>query len=383
MVKQPGRSRLVKISDKIRFEMKIKMEEDKPVRYTSQSPRINSSYLVSSESTSERDLTQKARHTPHNDHLYLYGSKNEDISDEIEFKPLIQLPSGAKNIHQVTLNANFDKLADTVSTLGETFGSKIEDLQSYLNTNKKYMVQPNLNSSVTDHVRKMISEEVKKQFEAQFEYFKKTLEDGQIIENLKLLTRERTRKTIESTVNKQYEEQLKREKERIMRGRKRRIFACTNVARRFVKRNIKPQENPVVETKGDSNISKFTSFKQLATMSNLFRKEYLPIDSKRKSIDSDKEIEILDNRIDLTDKPLLPSVPLNSIRALIHKYTVKSSLHQRVFSFEIPVFKILKPPNSEFEDMKSARTEADIGKFSKKNQRESELRHLNAIELNN
>jgi len=212
---------------------------------------------------------------------------------------------------------------------------------------------------------------------------KKTLKDGKIIENLKLLTRERTRKTIESTVNKQYNKQLKREKERIMRGRKTRIFACTNVARRFVNRNIKPQENPVVETKGDSNINKFTSFKQLATMSNLFRKKYLPIDSKRKSIDNDKEIEILDNRIDLTDKPLLPSVPLNSIRALIHKYTVKSSLHQRVFSFEIPVFKILKPPNSEFEDMKSARTEADIGKFSKKNQRESELRHLNAIELNN
>jgi len=323
MVKQQDALGLVEIGERIRFERLTKKKPRKPMRAPIHSPTFHSPHSLLYENVSQ--ISKIKEETSYHEEIEssFFESKDEEAKRTVEIKQLDHHSSEFKEVNHKVLERSLNRLTETVTQLKETFGTKVDELHSYVKGNIKYMQQNELKCSVTTYVRKMVGEEVRKQFEAQFEHFKKILLEGEILDNLKVETRGRPRKMLGQNVKKQYETLIVETEPRKKRGRKKKMFAITSPPQKYPDRNQISNADLVSDTRKDYNNNSVCS-DNLIYQEESDKSEYVP----RNSIKRNDEFVISLATIPKTNeikliRDLLPKVPIDSIKTLIDEHRVK------------------------------------------------------------
>ena len=326
-----------------------------------------------------------------------------------------------------------DNLSQTIHQLKQVTINKIEELRVHVDNSIRTPAPIELSASFAELIRKMISDQISKEFETQFERFKENFVDTELNRIHKIKKRGRPSK-IELPSPRSSNEDINEPPTQKKRGRKKKTMEDLSPEKNYVAKNVSSVAEMVDDPRRDFRINNIITFSNLTEQPVESRKEntknsvhtpQLPESESQSELEPEPEpepepeVEIVDKKEQepepeiasesesiqqttpqLESEPvakevgssaLLPSVPLKSIQILIEDHKSELADTKKSISSETPVskkvkrakeVKEMKEVKEQKDDVRSVRTEVDVGK-NVESEQDMELEFdFNAFSLN-
>lgn len=277
------------------------------------------------------------------------------------------------------------QLNETIQQLKQATINKIEELRDYVNTTIKNPEPIELDPSITEMIRLMISEEISKEFKNQSENFKDNLIETKIKQISNNKKRGRPNKMQQQNSPKSSDNEAIEPQTQKKRGRKKKTLEDLSPEKGKSAKNVSSVAELLDDIKKDFRINNIITFSNLTEQPEARKELIKPIESPKHNliITSPPKSKIENKSKDLGSSALLPSVPLKSIQALIEDHKSELIDTKKSISSETPVPKTARHINEPLDDAKSVCTEAEGGRNPKKGHDIDIEFDFNAFSLNN